>query len=241
MKKTKIKKYIIYSPRRTGSTLIAKILEFYYRELRNSGLLKGKNIPRKIISWEGQVTSFNTYDDFSIYHTHDIDFFSNAPDKFVKILSTRSILDSVLSLLLALETNVWHFDDQISKVDYVERYQNKQFYLRAEDFRHHVIEYDQLFCRANQVIKNSKNSMVLSYHNHVLDLKNLYQCLEIQDPFKGMLYRNLDISSGGTRCLNKLSLISNLQNLSIIYQNLNVINNYNDHLTLQNIQKFIKK
>jgi hypothetical protein len=224
-----MKKYIVYTPARTGSTFYCRVLDLYYRHLY--GTINN-------VAWEDSSNQLFYDSAFSIYHTHSIDFLTNAPDNFTKVITTRSIIDSTLSLLIAYKTNIWHADQPHEQKRYQLKFQNKKFYIDPDVFINCVRDYDRRYDLIDSYINNNPdNLIVLSYNAHTLDLKNLCRSLKFDKKIINILRKDYVIINGGTRVLNKYCIIENLNEIAQLYIKLNVRHNFDDAYSLKQIFK----
>ena len=224
---TGLKKYAIFTPARTGSTLYANLLSFYYTRYFNC---------TDTVYWQTRNHDYSP--DSLILHLHSLKTFANLEANYVKILTTRSILDSVVSLMIAELTGYWHLTRPSDKRDYKQRYQYHLWRLDPEVFREQCLTFDKKYSQANRTFKDfTGEKYTLEYNIHAEDLSKFF-------PAVGIDYTiNSDINGfpidASTKCLDKFQLVANLQELLNIYQSLNLSHNYNDEITIQKVKDII--
>jgi hypothetical protein len=224
---TELKKYAIYTPARTGSTLYANLLAFYYIQY-----FKVQNP----VYWQ---VSGPSYDPNSlILHLHNLKTFTDLDTDYVKILTTRSILDSAVSLMIANITGEWHLPRATHKKEYVQKFQYYLWRLDPDKFREHCHTFNQHYTLANQAFDQFKGEKyILKYNTHAEDLTQFFPAVGIDYTINSDINAYpIDMSN---KCLDKFQLVANLQELIDIYQSLNLNFDYDDSVTIQKVKDII--
>lgn len=225
-----MKKYVVYSPMRTGSTLYCRVLDLYHQHLYGTD---------NNVFWEDE-TNCNSIDystDHTIYHLHNIEAFSNAPGDFIKVLTTRNILESVISRFIVDFTNTWHVYTKKEKKRYIKSLTGKQFTINPTLFKIQLKYYNEMYKIANHVVSKDKNSIVLEYQDHALNIKNLCDRFGIDMMTSKSIRSNPYISESGTHLVDKFLLIKNLNELIDIYLNTPCDFRYNERRTISHIKR----
>lgn len=224
---TDLKKYAIYTPARTGSTLYANLLGFYYTRYFNQ---------QNSVYWQTNNHDYNP--ESLILHLHSLKTFNDLDTKYVKILTTRSIFDSVVSLMIAQLTGCWHLTRITDKRDYVQKFQYYLWRLEPDKFREQCLTFDKQYLQANRIFNDfAGEKYVLEYNVHAEDLTKFFPAVNINYTINSDINGfPIDVS---TKCLDKFQLVANLQELLDIYQSLNLQHNYNDSVTVEKVKKII--
>lgn len=223
-----MKKYVVYSPMRTGSTLYCRVLDLYHQHLYGT---------ENNVFWE-DAFNYNNIDystEHAIYHLHNVKAFSQAPTSFTKVLTTRNIFESVISLYMVKVTNTWHVHTKKEKKRYYKSLLNQKYTIDTSWFKHRLHHFDDHYKIASNVL--SKTSIILDYRDHALNIKNLCDRFDITTIISKQIRANPFISDGGTRLVDKFSLIDNLQELVDIYQTENITFRYDERRTLSHIKR----
>lgn len=224
----KHKKYVVYSPTRTGSTLYCRVLDLYIQQLygTTNNVFWGE--------WDSAISNYTTH---SIYHLHNIDAFIQAPKNFIKVLTTRNILESVISHCIVDCTKIPHCNNERERKKYIELLANKKFTVDPSWFKADIKRYNELYQLADNCVKRCKNSIVLDYQDHALNIKNLCNKFEIDPTTARQIRSNPLVVNGGTRVVDKFTLINNLDVLVNIYLEADINFRFNENRTLSHIRR----
>jgi len=221
-----MKKYIIYTVSRTGSILYANLISNY---------LKSQNEPHAI--------NFSKGDDYAnwscpVHHTHQLELFDSAPDDFIRVLSTRSILDSAISLMVAEHTAVWSLVNRNDREQYARQFANTKIKIDPIQFADVAQKIDGQYLWANYILDTiAGEKYVLDYNTHAMDYNKLYTHLGLEAVSDQTSIRQ---SLPMLTPIDKFSMIENLKEIVDLYQSLTLEYDYNDQGTIARIQNYLK-
>jgi hypothetical protein len=237
-----MKKYLIYAVPRTGSTFYTNLLNQYCSA-----------ITRVDFNFEFTEGSTRPVWDKPIHHTHQIDILSSAPDDYVKIVSTRSLLDSVLSFFVARHTDKWHINTDVDNTDYLNKHSNDKINIDLKDFKDHVCHYDYCYCKANQILSRyTGEKYILKYNEHTdpsdnyqtfysaLNITNIVPIVTTMQGTQTPLYQ-LEQGVNSKMPIDKFLMIENLQQVLDAYKSCQVINDFDDQLTIDHVEQILKE
>lgn len=196
-----MKNYVIYSVARTGSMLYADLLGGYY----NCSICR---------------SAHNLTPDWNcpIQHTHQLAVFKQAPRNFVRLFTTRSIFESVVSMMVAEQTKVWHINGQENLDSYRQTYNNFQVTIDPTRFSLIAKRMDYEYTDAHMVYDQySGEKHTLSYNTHAINFDNFFQELGIN-----YHYNPADFPVIQKMPVNKISMIGNLDEIITVYKSLDL-------------------
>jgi hypothetical protein len=223
-----MKKYLIYAVPRTGSTLYSILLDQYC-----SAITKVDNNSEYSAGHKAPVWNH------PIHHTHQIDILSSAPDDYIKVVTTRSLLDSTVSLFVARHTKKWHIISNDDNTNYLSQHNNNnKINIDLKDFKEHVSHYDYCYCKTNQILSRcTGEKYILKYNKHA-NPSNNYQTF----------YSALNITNNqliklptSKMPIDKFLMIENLQEILDAYKSCQVINDFSDQLTIDHVEQILKE
>jgi hypothetical protein len=216
-----MKKYFIFGIGRTGSTLYSNLLDIYYKSI----LPQENNIcysaDKLKIDWS-----------FPIQHTHQFNAIKDIPEDFVFLLTTRCILDSLLSVIVAETTNFWTVTSDKDKINYINQFSNKKIKINIPQFIHRAESADYSYYKIlKEFEKSSNEKFILKYNECTTNFNVFYQKIGINFAIDTQqnVFQKIPI--------DKFSMIENLEEIYIVYKNLNLRNNFEDDSTLDFIKK----
>ena len=216
-----MKKYFIFGVGRTGSTLYSNLLDLYYKSISSNENNIFYSADKLKIDWS-----------FPIQHTHQYNVIRDIPEDFVFLLTTRCILDSVLSNIVADQTDVWTLTCEQEKVNYLYKFSEKKFKVNIPQFKEHVRNIDFTYVKVlteYQKLKNEK--LILQYNQHAKNYNLFYEVL-------GINFSNLNEKNIFKKLpIDKFSMIENLEEVYTAYKNLNLRNKFDDEITLEFVKK----
>jgi hypothetical protein len=238
-----MKKYLIYAIPRTGSTFYSNLLNLYCSA-----------ITRVDDNFEFTAGSGSPVWDKPIHHTHQIDILSLAPDDYVKIVTTRSILDSTLSFFVANHTHKWHINTDVDNTDYLNKHSNDKINIDLKDFKENVCHFDYCYCKANLILSRyTGEKYILKYNEHTDPSDNyqtFYSALNITDMVLPTITTTkttqkpvyqLERWVNSKMPIDKFLMIENLQQVLDAYKSCQVINDFDDQLTIDHVEQILKE
>ena len=217
-------KYLLWGPGRTGSILYSTLINSYINaqtgEIDNIRFIQTGETP----IW-----------DKPIVHTHMVDLTSFAPDDFQRIVTTRSLLDTTLSVLLAEHVNKHTISTDKDREEYVNRYTDYRFDIDPIKFFHRLSSDSRNYKRVfTQLKKDNVNYIELDYETYAFDYKAFYEKLGLS-----WEYNSDNILVNHKMPVNKFKIISNLTEIVELYTNIKKqfdIYDFSDNITIDNIR-----
>ena len=220
-----MKKYIIGAVPRTGSTLYANLLDacYTYTNLNDiSGVC---------------FTSVAGLPDWSkpFHHTHQVEVFKNAPNDYVKLLPTRSLLDSTISVMIASYTSVWHIINNDDAIAYQNSYKDAGISINIDQFKDQVRSSSSLYAKKFRIFEQwPGEKYLLEYNTHAENYAEFYSTLGINfTPPSNWIDFKMSV--------NKFTMIENLQQVLDAYKSIDVKYNFNDDVTITHIENILKE
>lgn len=217
-------RWAVYTVGRTGSSLYCLLLANYLRsqDPDRDQLIYWQPGHDHPISWHSPIA-----------HLHNLDHFLQAPDDFLRVITTRSILDSVISYMVALHTGHWHLFTAEQSQQYQHDYQDKKIRLEPDDFAEWARDQDRKYSRIfSQRDQQPNRYRQIDYQTHATDANLFYQALGIDHQLQGPM-------PAGAMTIDKFSLVENLAELLAIYDRLAIKNDFQDQQTIAQIQRKI--
>ena len=222
-----LKKYIIYSAGRNASTAYAQQLaDLYFRQ----GLL--------------DVLCFSAHNNRpdwtqAVNHTHQIAAFRTAPDEFVRIIATRSLLDSAVSDLVGRMTDLWHVHNSEDISSYKNTFASAQLRLDPVQFVDKVLGLDYAHAQAFKFYNQfAGEKYVLEYNQHAGNYSAWRDHLNL-DP---ALYTPIDDDTTSKKLpIDKFTMIGNLQEILDVYQGLYLLHDFDDAATIKHVEQILKE
>ena len=241
-----MKKYIIFAVPRTGSTLYDLLLNRYYEAITGN---------KKNSEYTGGDTSIIPQWNNLLHHTHQIDLLQNAPNDYVKIITTRSLLDSVVSLCVAQITDQWHMITDTDINDYLDDIKNrKKITIDITNFKELVAYSDYHYCRAYKILNEwSGEKYILNYNKHTDPTNNFqtfYNELGINQSETPVMVMPKVVSKAQLKKqywvnakmpVDKFLMIENLQEVLDAYKSCHVIHNFDDDITISHVENILKE
>ena len=225
------KKYIICAVGRTGSTLYASLLREQRAALTNE---------HDCVSW----SSSNLPADWNkpIHHTHQNKNFKSAPADYVRIIPTRCILDSSLSVLIAKATDYWTMLNPNIQEEY-KKYATKlsiDVNMFVQQVRANDVKYQQLLQLMDQW---SGEKYFLTYNQHAVDYRAFYSCLNIQSDLINSPWIDTKLPKlvNAKMSVDKFLLVENLKEILDAYKSVKVAHNFDDEVTFNYIENILKE
>jgi hypothetical protein len=222
-----LKKYIIYSAGRNASTAYAQQLA---RPYFKSGLR--------------DMLCHSAHDDQpdwsrAINHTHQLAVIRTAPNDYVKIIATRSLLDCAVSDLVGRATKQWHVhtDEDISK--YKKMLESAQLVLDPQLFIDKVTGLDYAHAQALKFYNQCPGEKyVLEYNRHANNYLTWRDHLNL-DPTLYPMDNNARMSK--KLPVDKFTTISNLEEILDVYRGLYLLHDFDDAVTIKHIEQILKE
>ena len=214
-----MKKYLIYGLGRTGSTLYSNLLDIYYKTvfLRNNNIFYSRHDLK--IDWS-----------YPIQHTHQIDAVSDMPEDFILLLTTRSILDSIISLFVAEKTTTYTITSESEKTHYINENQDLKIHIDIWKFIKNVKLIDNDYSKILQIYeKLALEKYIIEYNECAINKNKFFKNIGIDYKLETKTFEKMPI--------DKFSMITNLKSVISAYKNIKVKNNFNDEITIDYIQK----
>lgn len=220
-----MKKYFIFSPGRTGSTLLSQVLKNYY----NYKLASTENI----IYYQNHndlVPNWN----IPIIHSHDLPTLEyELPEDYSLIINTRCIFDSVISLFIARATNHWHIGTSQEQQTYSCKFKNFKYTISIPEFleqcRSNDFQYQESFLIATWRVNS--DHYVIDYNNFFNNYNHIFKILDINFSV------DHNTKYGSPMSIDKFSIIENLAEVYESYIKLNVKYKFNDEITLTRVRE----
>lgn len=233
-----MKKYAIWSPARTGSTLYANLLNYYYNDYCQV------DYEHNNIFWDvGNSMTIKQIRRLSepILHLHNLDIFEHIDLNYVKIITTRSIIDSAISRMIAEITGQWHLKNKEERKKYYLAFRGQTYNLDVDRFINYCSNIDYNYVLANNICNNfSSTHYQIDYISGTRDFNEIFRILNLDftiiDP---ILFDRFDKS---TKKIDKFLLVKNLNEIVDAYKSLKLRHNFNDSITLKHIKRtYFKK
>lgn len=229
-----MKKYMIFAVPRTGSTLYANLLSRYYNHTMQN------QDPTAC------YTSIDGVPDWSlpIQHTHQLSVLSATPDDYVRLMPTRSLLDSIISQIIADRTATWTMATDQDEVAYTEQFRDAKFCIDVEDFFHTVQAVNSLYVKAFAVFDRCETEKhLLEYNTHAKDYTKFFAELNIDYELPEPIWPHLPPPRwvNSKMPVDKFTMISNLQQVLDAYRSVRGMYNFNDDVTIRHVETIIKE
>lgn len=222
-----LKKYIIYSGGRNASTAYAQQLAkgYWKQGLRDILCFSAHDDPP---NWDQAVN-----------HTHQLAAFRTAPDDFVRIIATRSLLDSTVSDLVGRMTELWHVHNSEDISSYKNTFASAQLRLDPVMFVEKVMGLDYAHAQAFKFYNQfAGEKYVLEYNQHASDYSAWRDHLNL-DP---ALYTLIDDNTTSKKLpIDKFTMVSNLQEILDVYQGLYLLHDFDDAVTIKHVEQILKE
>jgi hypothetical protein len=220
-----MKRYIIFAVARTGSTLYAELLNAYYTTLP----------PYRSFQVEFTEDALLPTWELPIHHTHQLDVFQSAPEDYIKLISTRSILDSVVSYIVAKFTKIFSMV-MMPKDDYYNKFKDTKILVNIEEFKDECRSFDRKYQAAFKIFNQSMHEKyILDYNIHATNHQEFYNTLNIDFSLP------LDYLLTSKIVINKFLMIENLAEILEAFRSLELTYNFNDYFTMQQIENLLKE
>jgi hypothetical protein len=216
-----MKKYIIYGVARTGSMYYTHLLDEYYKSclFLNNNVFYSHNYLEP--DWS-----------FPINHTHQIGIIENYPKDFVFLLTTRSILDSVISLIVAEKTKIYTLTSTKEELLYKKQHKNLKLDISIREFTNKVKDFDHRYSKILQIYENiNTEKYIIKYNDCANNENNFFKNIGIDIP------SNFQFSTIKKMSVNKFLMVEHLHELLDVYKKINVKNNFEDEITIDKIKK----
>lgn len=219
-----MKKYSIFTVARTGSTLYTNLVAFYYNCATGN---------LDTVFWQtGENQNWN----YPIQHIHSVDVWSQTPDTFVPVLTTRSLLESSISKLMAIKTNFWHMESNGVSKQYRETFKRSKFTIDVDLFKETIRDAEYLYQEAYNFFNAHTGEKYLLEYNKHLDPLVFYNTLGINFDTSN-IYEQRVLKNGMS--LNKFLLVENLPEILDTYKNLNIRYNFDDDRAIAHAESFL--
>jgi len=238
-----MKKYLIYAIPRTGSTLYNNLLNQYCSAITRVGDNSEYTLGHRAPVWNKPI-----------HHTHQIDILSSAPDDYVKIVSTRSLLDSTLSFFVANHTKIWHINTDVDNINYLNKHSNDKININLKDFKEHVWHFDYHYCKSNQILsRHTGEKYILKYNEHTdpgNNYQTFYSALNITDTIRPTITttkitqapcNSVQYWVNSKLPIDKFLMIENLQQVLDAYKSCQVLNDFGDQLIIDHAEQILKE
>ena len=216
-----MKKYLVYGVARTGSIHFTHLLDEYFKNylfLNNNIFYSQSHLSP---DWS-----------FPIQHTHQIKIVEKIPSDFVLLLTTRSILDSVISQCVAEETKTYTLRSEKEKILYKKQFENLRFNINLYKFINKVKEFDNFYSNIFEIYKNlAVEKYIINYNDCIGNEINFFRNININ------IDLNLKLSIVKRMSVDKFLMIKNLKRVIEVYTDIKVKNNFNDEISIANIEK----
>lgn len=219
-----MKKYSIFTVARTGSTLYTNLVAFYYN--CTTGNLD-------TVFWQtGELENWA----YPVQHIHSVNVWERTPINFIPILTTRSLLDSALSKLVAIKTEYWHLESNSAAAAYKAKFSDTKFTVDIDFFKDTVQSSQYLYQEAYNFYNSWTGEKYLLEYNKHLDPMVFYNTLGIEFDTSEIYQQRVLKNSMN---IDKFSLISNLSDVISAYKSLNVQYNFDDDRAIAHAESFL--
>jgi hypothetical protein len=154
-------------------------------------------------------------------------------------LPTRSILDSVLSAIVGLETNTFTIVSDTVEKEYINNFQATKFNIDLDKFKDMVDHFNSLYCEAfDNFDQHTGEKYILKYHIHATNYNMFYSALKINccwEDLPDFKWVNTPMP------IDKFLMINNLKEVLDIYKLMDLDYDFNDQQTIDKIQEIINE
>ena len=217
-------KFLIWGPGRTGSILYSNLINSYIN--KQTGVID--NI-RFIQLDETPVW------DKPIVHTHRVELVKDAPNEYSRIVTTRSLLDTTLSVLVAEHVDHYTISNASDEIEYINRYKDYKFCIDEKKFFHRLYADNKNYKNVFSYLDNNHiNYIKLDYEVHSNNYDRFYSQVDLV-----WEYNSNDILINRKMPVNKFDMVLNLSELVELYTNIKKqfdIYDFSDNITIDNIR-----
>lgn len=214
-----MKKFLVYSIGRCGSTL-------YAQQITKTLELAGSDV-----CWHTDNSNIDW--SMPVHHTHKFDTLVSAPNDFIRIHATRSLIDSAVSKMIADLTGYYHVFSPEDKEKYLENFKNTKFKIDIDKFKNYTVGIYNYIQKANAMFEQLPvEKYKLDYNTYSNDVDLLYKTLGLTantDPDNILVCQKMPI--------NKFDLIENLQEVIDTINSLPVEFDQDDQMVIDSMQK----
>jgi hypothetical protein len=216
-----MKKYLVYGISRTGSIYFTHLLNEYFKNYLslNNNVFYSQDLLAP--DWS-----------FPIQHTHQIKIVEKIPSDFVLLLTTRSILESVISQCVAQETKIYTLHSKIEEMLYKKQFEGLRFNINLYKFINKVKEFDYFYSNIFEIYKDlNVEKYIINYNDCIGDEINFFKTINVNANL------NLKLSTVKKMSVDKFLMVKNLKRIIEVYTDIKVKNNFNDEISIANIEK----
>jgi hypothetical protein len=161
--------YVIASPGRTGSFFLTDFLT-KYSEIAENKMFYRYTILEHYTDLENLPSNF-------VIHCHSVAAIPIFTQNRKLIINTRNPIEIVASAMVAMKTNVFHFESTGMNIDdYLSKYSSVQFDFSEQSFLKLLKHNLQWYVDAFQYVENAT---ILNYHQ-AIDIKEINEILKLK-------------------------------------------------------------
>lgn len=214
-----MKKFLVYSFGRCGSTLFAQ------------QITKAMELVGSDVCWHTDNGDIDW--SMPVHHTHKPEMLSDAPNDFIRVHVTRSLVDSGISKMIADLTGYYHVFSSEDQETYFENFKNTKFKIDIDRFKNYTVGINHHLQKANALFDQIPGEKYkLDYNTYSNNVDLLYKTLGLTanpEPDNILVCQKMPI--------DKFDLIENLQELVDAIKSLPVDLDQDDQIAIDNLQK----